>query len=145
MVASISPDESMAIVRINSVDGYTLWNRDSDGDGLIDSIDECPGTNLNIEVNERGCGGDQLDDDGDGLANFEDLCPDSLMELQLMRTVVRINRWTRISTASVIKTLRAKVHQIVQVETNVLAVYLELLSTPTVAVGLNKTVMAMAS
>ena len=77
MVASISPDESMAIVRINSVDGYTLWNRDSDGDGLIDSIDECPGTNFNIEVNERGCGGDQLDDDGDGLANFEDLCPDS--------------------------------------------------------------------
>ena len=77
MVASISPDETMAIVRINSVDGFTLWNRDSDGDGLIDSIDECPGTNLNVEVNQRGCGGVQLDDDNDGLANFEDLCPDS--------------------------------------------------------------------
>ena len=68
-----------------------------------------------------------------------------LMELQPMRTVVQINRWTRISTASAIKTLRAKARQIVQAEINVLAVYLELLSTPTVVVGLNKTVMAMAS
>ena len=77
MVTSISPDESMAIVRINSIDGFTVWTKDSDGDGLIDSIDECPDTSLDVEVNDRGCGGDQLDDDGDGLANSEDLCPDS--------------------------------------------------------------------
>ena len=77
MVTSISPDESMAIVRINSIDGFTVWTKDSDGDGLIDSIDECPDTSLDVEVNDRGCGGDQLDDDGDGLANSEDLCPGS--------------------------------------------------------------------
>lgn len=77
MITSISPDESMAIVSINSIDGFTVWAKDSDGDGLIDSIDECPDTSLDFEVNDKGCGGDQLDDDGDGLANFEDLCPDS--------------------------------------------------------------------
>ena len=77
-------------------------------------MDECPGTNLNIEVNERGCGGDQLDDDGDGLANFEDFVLIPLMELP--RTVVR-STGRRISTASF--------RQIVQAGTNVLAVYLE--------------------
>ena len=77
MITSISPDESMAIVSINSIDGFTVWAKDSDGDGLIDSIDECPDTSLDFEVNDKGCGGDQLDDDGDGLANFEDLCHDS--------------------------------------------------------------------
>ena len=71
------PLEERVVRQTNRSGNYTEWNRDSDGDGLIDSVDECPGTSLDVEVDERGCGGNQLDDDGDGLANFEDLCPDS--------------------------------------------------------------------
>ena len=71
------PLEERVYVKPTTSGNYTEWMPDSDGDGFIDSVDECPGTSLDVEVDERGCGGDQLDDDGDGLANFEDLCPDS--------------------------------------------------------------------
>ena len=71
------PLEYSAYVKPGYFSNYTIWRPDSDGDGFIDIIDECPGTNLDVEVDDRGCGGDQLDDDGDGLANFEDVCPDS--------------------------------------------------------------------
>ena len=28
---------------------------DSDGDGVLDAIDECPGTPFNVVIDERGC------------------------------------------------------------------------------------------
>jgi len=71
------PLEQSVYIKPDRFSNYTEWRPDSDGDGFIDTIDECPGTSLDVEVDESGCGGDQLDDDGDGLANFEDLCPDS--------------------------------------------------------------------
>ncbi|MEC7180314.1 MAG: thrombospondin type 3 repeat-containing protein [Candidatus Thermoplasmatota archaeon] len=71
------PLEHSAYVKPSWSSNYTEWQPDSDGDGLDDAVDECPGTSLDVEVDERGCGGNQLDDDGDGFANFEDLCPDS--------------------------------------------------------------------
>lgn len=45
---------------------------DSDGDGVIDSKDKCPGTPAGRKVNADGC---ELDSDGDGLVDAEDKCP----------------------------------------------------------------------
>ena len=45
---------------------------DSDGDGVIDRLDHCPGTPSGVEVDEVGC---PLDTDGDGVLDHEDACP----------------------------------------------------------------------
>ena len=45
---------------------------DSDGDGVADSIDRCPGTPAGTRVDATGC---ELDDDNDGVANSLDQCP----------------------------------------------------------------------
>jgi len=46
---------------------------DSDGDGVIDSKDKCPGTPAGRKVNADGC---ELDRDGDGIVDGDDACPD---------------------------------------------------------------------
>ena len=48
--------------------------KDSDGDGVVDPKDECPGTPRGCIVDERGC---QLDSDGDGVCDGIDQCPDT--------------------------------------------------------------------
>ncbi len=45
---------------------------DSDGDGVIDDLDRCPGTPAGTAVDSNGCA---LDDDGDGVTNDLDKCP----------------------------------------------------------------------
>ncbi len=45
---------------------------DSDGDGVVDSEDRCPNTPQGTAVDSTGC---PLDDDGDGVANNKDQCP----------------------------------------------------------------------
>jgi hypothetical protein len=52
------------------VDPATL--RDSDGDGVPDHLDECPGTPKGVKVDEVGC---PLDTDGDGVPDYLDECP----------------------------------------------------------------------
>ncbi|WP_148254076.1 OmpA family protein [Aidingimonas lacisalsi] len=47
---------------------------DSDGDGVPDFRDECPGTPSGVEVNANGC---PLDSDGDGVPDFKDQCPNT--------------------------------------------------------------------
>lgn len=47
---------------------------DSDGDGVIDGSDQCPGTPPGSAVDSRGC---ELDGDGDGIPNSRDACPDT--------------------------------------------------------------------
>lgn len=49
-------------------------DRDSDGDGVMDSSDRCPGTRAGAAVDEYGCA---LDSDGDGVPNSRDKCPDT--------------------------------------------------------------------
>ncbi len=46
--------------------------RDSDNDGVIDELDQCPGTAAGVRVGTRGCA---LDSDGDGVADGLDRCP----------------------------------------------------------------------
>ena len=45
---------------------------DSDGDGVPDDMDKCPGTAPNTPVDANGC---ELDSDGDGVVDSKDRCP----------------------------------------------------------------------
>jgi OOP family OmpA-OmpF porin len=45
---------------------------DTDGDGVEDALDKCPGTAPGTPVDTSGC---PLDDDGDGVVNAADKCP----------------------------------------------------------------------
>lgn len=46
--------------------------KDTDGDGVIDSIDQCPTTPAGRKVDAKGC---ELDGDGDGVVDALDQCP----------------------------------------------------------------------
>ncbi|MEJ2463144.1 MAG: OmpA family protein [Candidatus Thiodiazotropha sp.] len=47
---------------------------DSDGDGVVDSKDQCPGTPAGAKVDAKGC---ELDSDGDGVVDSKDQCPNT--------------------------------------------------------------------
>ncbi len=47
---------------------------DSDGDGVPDETDRCPGTPAGAVVDARGC---EIDSDGDGVVDSKDQCPDT--------------------------------------------------------------------
>ncbi len=48
---------------------------DSDGDGVKDSMDECPGTPAGTAVDSKGC---PLDSDADGVTDDKDECPNTV-------------------------------------------------------------------
>src|SRR5437867_5774736 len=48
--------------------------KDSDGDGVVDYQDDCPGTPKGAVVGDRGC---PIDSDGDGVPDGIDQCPDT--------------------------------------------------------------------
>jgi len=54
--------------------------RDTDGDGVIDDMDKCPGTVRGAAVDANGC---ELDDDKDGVVNRLDKCPNSKAGVQV--------------------------------------------------------------
>lgn len=47
---------------------------DSDGDGVVDSMDKCPNTPKGVEVDKNGC---QIDSDNDGVYDNVDKCPNT--------------------------------------------------------------------
>ncbi len=47
---------------------------DADGDGVADIDDKCPNTKKGVFVDENGC---PVDTDGDGIPDFRDQCPDT--------------------------------------------------------------------
>jgi OmpA-OmpF porin, OOP family len=47
---------------------------DSDGDGVTDADDQCPGTPAGAKVDAQGC---ELDSDADGVVDSKDACPDT--------------------------------------------------------------------
>ena len=46
--------------------------KDSDGDGVVDDLDKCPGTPSGVQVDKDGC---PLDSDRDGVYDYLDKCP----------------------------------------------------------------------
>lgn len=48
--------------------------QDDDGDGVVNSQDNCPNTPKGVAVNALGC---PLDSDGDGVYDYKDQCPDT--------------------------------------------------------------------
>jgi OOP family OmpA-OmpF porin len=48
--------------------------KDSDGDGVSDETDQCPGTPRGVQVDSVGC---PLDGDNDGVADYLDQCPNT--------------------------------------------------------------------
>ncbi|NKF20784.1 OmpA family protein [Solimonas marina] len=55
--------------------------KDTDGDGVIDSMDQCPGTPAGVKVDSRGCPlpppPPPKDSDHDGVMDPQDACPDT--------------------------------------------------------------------
>lgn len=49
---------------------------DTDGDGVVDSLDECPETPAGTPVDSKGCA-TNVDSDGDGVPDVKDQCPDT--------------------------------------------------------------------
>jgi OmpA-OmpF porin, OOP family len=47
---------------------------DSDKDGVMDKVDQCPGTKMGVKVNKMGC---PMDSDNDGVMDYADKCPNS--------------------------------------------------------------------
>jgi OOP family OmpA-OmpF porin len=45
---------------------------DTDGDGVFDGLDKCEGTPAGVKVSANGC---PLDSDGDGIPDYKDRCP----------------------------------------------------------------------
>ena len=64
---------------VGNVYGYSIWEMevyglppaDTDGDGVDDSVDQCPGTPGGSTVAANGC----IDSDGDGVDDSIDACP----------------------------------------------------------------------
>ena len=54
---------------------YVAEPKDSDGDGVVDSLDACPKTPPGVKVDERGCQIMAKDSDGDGVYDADDQCP----------------------------------------------------------------------
>jgi OOP family OmpA-OmpF porin len=63
---------------------------DSDGDGVTDDLDKCPGTPAGTPVDQSGCPLPQ-DDDGDGVVNEIDKCPGTPAGAKVDATGCEIN------------------------------------------------------
>jgi len=66
-----NPDTEGAV----STDPYLDAAPDTDGDGVANCSDECPGTASGAPVDDKGCA--LTDQDGDGVYDQNDLCPDT--------------------------------------------------------------------
>lgn len=65
------PGNDLAYTATAGFSYYFGRDKDSDGDGVPDSKDACPGTPMGVKVDEFGC---PLDADGDGVPDYLDKC-----------------------------------------------------------------------
>ncbi len=66
----LSPLES----HLSDVDFSSIDLEDEDGDGVVDTWDECTGTPLGVKVDSKGC---PIDSDNDGIPDYRDDAPNS--------------------------------------------------------------------
>ena len=62
------------LLKVSGIVEFAIGSKDSDGDGVPDRKDKCPGTPPGVAVDEDGC---PLDRDGDGVPDYKDDCPDT--------------------------------------------------------------------
>ncbi len=63
------------LIRTMAGFSYTFFtNKDTDGDGVLDSKDQCPDTPPGVRVDDFGCA---VDTDGDGVPDYKDKCPNT--------------------------------------------------------------------
>ena len=67
--------------------GCGASQRDTDDDGVVDSLDACEDSTDSSTANLEGCDAYQRDFDGDGLVDATDPCPDSVENLCLEATI----------------------------------------------------------
>jgi outer membrane protein OmpA-like peptidoglycan-associated protein len=82
---SLKPAEDCPIAVVDPESGRRDCAADSDGDGVGDGVDQCPGTQLGTAVDNKGCPKSTAatDDDGDGVANEGDKCPNTQRGLKV--------------------------------------------------------------
>lgn len=73
---SISPMATVGITLLLGGTSAPAAPADSDGDGVPDTGDACPGTPAGTPVDSRGCPRSR-DSDGDGVMDDQDRCPDT--------------------------------------------------------------------
>ncbi|MGW8267494.1 MAG: OmpA family protein [Longimicrobiales bacterium] len=73
-IIGVTPDETFWGYSITGGISYVFPAKDSDGDGVKDRDDACPGTPPGVEVDAVGC---PLDSDGDGVPDYLDQCPNT--------------------------------------------------------------------
>lgn len=56
---------------------------DDDKDGVVNYMDECPGTPAGTTVDSHGCSDVQVDSDNDGVVKHKDACPDTRPGVQV--------------------------------------------------------------
>lgn len=72
--AAAAPECELAVV--DPVTGRSDCGVDSDRDGVLDGLDQCPATPSGAAVDARGCPVDPgQDSDGDGIVDVQDRCP----------------------------------------------------------------------
>ena len=57
--------------------GCSNSQKDTDGDGVTDDMDQCPDTPNGEAVDANGCSDSQVDTDEDGVTDDMDQCPDT--------------------------------------------------------------------
>ena len=83
-----SANPTLTVIGNGSGDGDETWKNaasewrftiggygDEDFDGVEDSIDNCPSTDIQYTVDEHGCSLSQKDSDNDGVTDADDNCP----------------------------------------------------------------------
>lgn len=81
------PGTSSSERRYVDENGCGASQRDSDNDGVVDSLDACEDSEDSSTANLEGCDAYQRDFDGDGLVDATDPCPDSVENLCLEATI----------------------------------------------------------
>ena len=84
----------------NTLDGVKVDDKgcafDSDKDAILDYLDECPDTPMGVNVNKKGC---PLDSDQDGVVDYKDNCPDTIQGLKVDADGCPISRNLRLNFA----------------------------------------------